>query len=108
MTKKAKSKEKSPAQERAEIGTPAGEDPARGRERHGTMPKTEMAGASEEDRERLAIETTLEADQSADPEYDGQRIFGKITDSALEDEGEGPEMTGTGITGSRSKRSENP
>ncbi|MDO8587715.1 MAG: hypothetical protein Q7T82_11820 [Armatimonadota bacterium] len=75
-----------PAQERAAIGTPAGEDAAKGRRRHGTRPLTEAAGFSEQDREREAVLSTLEADQTAEPERTGEHARGIVTEEALEEE----------------------
>jgi len=103
MTKKLHIKRKTPAEERAEIGTPAGEDAAKGRERHGTRPLTAMAGVTQEERDRAAIESTLEADQSAEPVRNGERVQGRITEAALEEEGVGPgvehEFSGTQLSG---------
>ncbi|MDO8684217.1 MAG: hypothetical protein Q7N50_12120 [Armatimonadota bacterium] len=77
--------DKTPAQERAEIGTPAGEDAEKGRNRHGTKPLTREAAEfayHEED----ALKANLEADQTAELEEAGEKVRGFVTEDDLAEE----------------------
>jgi hypothetical protein len=62
MTNERDIEGRTPAQERAEIGTPAGENPDKGRYRHGTRGLTDEEEI-EEVRKRGYVESELEIDE---------------------------------------------
>lgn len=68
MAKQRDTKDTDPAGERAEIGTPAGESPEEGRERHGTECLTDVCD-TDDLRSRGAVE---DEDEIADEDFDAE------------------------------------